>query len=291
MILVTGATGTLGKEVVKQLAQKKASFRCLVRQSPKAKELEKIGADLCYGDVTDQASLKEAMDKVTAVISCHSLGLPKKNGPSCWEVDYQANINLIEQLQENGGGKFVYVSAMGVNIKSIFSLFKAKFAIETALKVSGLDYTIFRPSGFFSDFTMTADMIQKYHIYPAMGYGNDRIQGIHQADIATCTIDALHNKKASNKTFEMGGPEVLTLKRIAELYSAILGYKVRILPVPPGVQKIFGYLADGFTGYRYNVQGFIEAFGGESICDNGPLLETFDVKLSYFEDYLREYLG
>ena len=289
MILVTGATGTLGKEVAKQLVQKKASFKCLVRQSPKAQELEEMGAPVCYGDITDEVALKKAMAEVTAVISCHSLGLPKKH-ITCWEVDYQGNIDLIEQLKEKGGGKFVYISAMGVHMQSMFPLYKAKFAIETALKISGLDYTILRPSGFFSDFTMTAKMIQKYHIYPVMGDGNDRIQGIHQADIATCAIDALSNKKATDKMFEMGGPEAFTPNHVAELYSNILGYQVRTIPVPVLMQKIIGTVADALTGYRYSVQGFMEAFGGESLCDNGPLLEAFDIELSYFEDYLRDYL-
>jgi nucleoside-diphosphate-sugar epimerase len=124
-----------------------------------------------------------------------------------------------------------------------------------------------------------------------MGYGNDRIQGIHQADIATCAIDALKNKKASHKTFLMGGPETLTLKQVAEIYSRILGYKVRTIPIPLAVQKIVGTVADAVTSYQYNVQGFMEAFGGESICDNGPLLDAFNIELSYFEDYLKEYLS
>jgi uncharacterized protein YbjT (DUF2867 family) len=290
MILVTGATGILGKEVVKQLIPKKTPFRCLVRKSPKTKDLEEMGTPLCYGDVTDQASLKEAMDEVKAVISCHSLGLPKK-GTSCWEVDYKANLDLIERLKENGGGKFVYISALGVNIDSAFPLFKAKFAVENTLQISDLDYTILRPSGFFSDFTRTASTIQKYHIFPVMGGGNDPIQGIHEADIATCAVDALQNKKASNKTFSMGGPEALTLKQVAEIYSTVLGFKVRTIPIPVGVQNVFGYVADGLTGYQYSIQGFLEAFSGESLCDNRPLLDTFDIELSHFEDYLREVLG
>ncbi len=291
MILVTGATGTLGMEVAKQLVQKKASFRCLARKSPKADTLEEMGAPVCYGDATDAAALNEAMDEVTAVISIHSVGLPKKDGPSCWEVDYRGNLELMERLKNNGGGKFVYISALGVSLRSRFELFKVKYAVETALKFSDLDYTIFRPSGFFSDFTMTADTILKYHIYPAMGYGNDRIQGIHQADLAACAIAALDNKKASRKTFSIGGPDVLTVKEVADLYSRILGYKVRVIPIPPVVSRIGSTVADAFTGHKYNVQGFIEAFSGDSTCDNGPLLDTFDIEFSHFEDFLKEYLS
>ena len=286
MILVTGASGKLGKEVSRQLAQKKLQFRCLVRKTSKIEELEKIGANLCYGDVTDRESLKEAMQGVDSVISTHTLGMQKK-GITYWDVDYHGNLNLIKLLKENGGGKYVFISGMGAILYSRFPLFQVKQLIENLLITSGLDYTIFRPSGFFSDFTMTAEFIQKYHLYPIMGGGgNYRIQGIHEGDLAYCAVDSLSNNKASNQIFSIGGPEVLTYKKIVSVYSKVLGYKVRVLPIPLGLIKTVGWIVDTFTGYRYSIQGFIDALSKDSVTDNEPILNTFDVKLRPFEEYL-----
>ena len=290
MILLTGATGKLGGQVADQLAKQGADFKCLARRSEKAQELEAKGIAICYGDITDRTALEKAMEDVDAVISCHSLGLPKKD-VTCWEVDYQGNIDLIARLKKNGGGKFVYISALGVRIDSAFPLYKAKVAIENHLKISGLDTTIFRPSGFFSDFTMAAPIVKKYRIYPMMGSGTHKIQAINEADLAACAIAALTNKKASGKTFSIGGPETITLRQVAAAYADILGYTVRPLPIPSGVQKPLAFIIDGLTGYRFSIQGFLEAFGGDSLSDNGPLFETFDVQLSRFEDYLRDYLA
>ena len=98
MILVTGASGKLGKEISRQLTQRKLDFRCLVRKSSKVKELEEMGANLSYGDVTDRESLRQAMQGVEQVISTHCLGMAKK-GITCWDVDYQGNLDLIELLK------------------------------------------------------------------------------------------------------------------------------------------------------------------------------------------------
>ena len=290
MILVTGASGKLGKEISRQLTQRKLDFRCLVRKSSKVKELEEMGANLSYGDVTDRESLGQAMQGVEHVISTHCLGMAKK-GITCWDVDYQGNLGLIELLKENGGGKFVYISALGASLHSPFQLYKVKQVIENSLIISGLDYTIFRPSGFFNDFTMSANVVQKFHLYPSMGWGDHRVQGIHVGDLAYCIIDSLHNSKASNQTFPIGGPEVLTYTQIAAIFSKVLGHKVRIFPIPMGFLKFVGLIVDTFTGYRYEIQGFSDAFSKESVCDNGPLLKIFDTKLETFEVYLRKFFA
>lgn len=290
MILLTGASGTLGKKIARQLTQGKRDFRCLVRKTSNIKELEAMGANLSYGDVTDLESLKQAMQGVTTVLSTYSLGIQKK-GITYWDVDYQGNLALIQSLLDNGGGKFVYISSLGASLASSFQLYRVKQLIEDALKVSGLNYTVFKPSGFFSDFTRSADMVKKFHLFPAMGWRNHKIQGIDVGNLAFCVIDSITNEKANNSVFAIGGPEVLTFEGVAAIYAKLLRHNVRILPIPTGLQKTVGWVVDALTSYRYEILGFIDAFSHESICDNGPLLNTFDISLKRFEDYLADFLG
>jgi uncharacterized protein YbjT (DUF2867 family) len=290
MILLTGASGTLGNEIARQLNQDQRDFRCLVRKTSNVKNLEALGAQLYYGDVTDTESIKQAMKDVTCVLSTHSLGIQKK-GITYWDVDYQGNLALIQSLLDNGGGKFVYISSLGASLASSFQLYRVKQLIEDALMVSGLNFTVFKPSGFFSDFTMSAGMVKKYHLYPSMGWGNHKIQGIDVENLAFCVVDSITNDKANNAVFSIGGPEALTFKGVAAIYSKLLQHTVRILPIPTGLQKTVGWVVDAFTGYRYEIQGFIGAFSHDSVCDNGPLLGTFDISLTRFEDYLADFLG
>jgi uncharacterized protein YbjT (DUF2867 family) len=289
MILLTGASGTLGVETAKQLVEKQQKFKCFVRKTSNVEALEAMGAPLCYGDLGDRASLEQAMEGVTSVISTHTLGISKKE-VFVWDIDYQGNKDLIELLVENGGGKFVYISSLGVALDSPYAIFTIKCMIENLLKVSGLDYTVFRPAGFFSDFTMSAKIVKKYHIYPAIGGSDHPIQAIHQGDIAICAVDALRNPKASKQIFPIGGPEQITSATIAAVYAASLGHNVRIVPVPAAVPKAVAKVVDAVTGNRYNIYGMADAFTSANLSDNTKLLDTFAVTLRTFEPYLKEFL-
>jgi nucleoside-diphosphate-sugar epimerase len=111
-------------------------------------------------------------------------------------------------------------------------------------------------------------------------------------DLAYCMIASLNNEKANNRVFLIGGPEALTYRQIADIYEKLLERKVRVLSIPAGFQKFVGFMVDTFTGYRYDIQGFIDAFSsGDSTCDNTPLHEVFDIKLRTFEDYLSVFLS
>ena len=177
-----------------------------------------------------QTPLVEAMGNVESVISTHSLGMQKKGIPY-GDVDYRGNLDLIALLKSNGGGKFVFISALGAPPGSPFQLYRVKKIIEHVLTVYGLDYTVFKPSGFFSDFTMAARLVRKFHLYPAMGSGDHQIQGIAVEDLARCAIDALTNTRASHRVFSAGGPEILTFKKVAALYAQLLGHNVRTFPI------------------------------------------------------------
>jgi hypothetical protein len=89
----------------------------------------------------------------------------------------------------------------------------------------------------------------------------------------------------------VGGPEILTFKKVAALYAQLLGHTVRTLPIPISLQKSLAWIVDTFTSYRYETQGFVNAFSQDSLCDNQPLLSAFPITLTPFEDYLKEYLA
>ena len=289
MILLTGAAGTLGGEIAKHLKKKNKPFKCLVRETSNVEALEAMGATLVTGDVRDKAALNEAMTGVTAVISTHTMGLPKKD-LSYWEVDYESNKFLIEQLQKSGGGKYVYISALSVTPDASFLLYQVKGEIENLLKESELDYTILSPSAFFSDFTRTAGTIKKYHVYPAFGGRKLRIQAIHPEDVAICAVDALDNEKASRQRVPMGGPDVITSKEATEIYSEVLGFKVRTISIPAGIPKTAAKIYDLFTGHRYNISSILDAWMRNSVSDNEKLHAIFDIELITLKDHIKKFV-
>ncbi len=290
MILLTGAAGTLGREIAKHLKKRNKPFKCLVRESSNVEPLKEIGATLVIGDVRDKAALKEAMKEVTGVISSHTMGMPKKD-ITYWEVDFESNKYLIEHLQKNKGGKYVYISGLGVTADAPFLLYQVKMEIENLLKDSELDYTILKPSAFFSDFTRTAEVIKKYHIYPAFGGSKLRLQAIHPEDVAICAVDALDNKKASRQVVPIGGPDVITSKEVTEIYSNVLGFKVRSVPIPAAIPKTAAKIYDLFTRRRYNISGILEAWLRDSVSDNEKLHSIFDIELKTLKDHIAVFIA
>ena len=163
-ILVAGATGYLGKYITEELVNKNYSTKVLVRNPEKFKELKIKVNEIITAEVTDKSSLINCCNSVDVVIS--TIGITKqKDGLSYMDVDYQANLNLLDEAKTNGVRKFVYVSVFNAEkIKNLKGV-QAKVKFEKELKDSGLDYSIIYPNGFFSDMTEFFRMAQGGRVY------------------------------------------------------------------------------------------------------------------------------
>ncbi|WP_263975622.1 SDR family oxidoreductase [Leptolyngbya sp. 7M] len=150
MFLVTGATGGLGRRIVRLLREREQPIRAFVKLTSRYGELEHRGAEIFIGDLLEERDIQKACQGVRYVISAHGSNASSRGGAQA--LDYRANIDLIDAAKAAGVAHFVFISVLGADRGyEDAPVFKAKWAVEQYLRNSGLNYTILRPSGFASN--------------------------------------------------------------------------------------------------------------------------------------------
>jgi uncharacterized protein YbjT (DUF2867 family) len=241
-ILVAGATGYLGGFVAQELKKQDYFTKVLVRNKKKI-ESKNISTDgIIKAQITDKTTLKGCCENMDVVFS--SVGITtQKNGLTYMDVDYQANLNLLEEAEISGVKKFIYVSVLKREELRDLKIYEAKEKFAEALKTSGLNYCIIRPNGFFSDMSEFYDMAQNGRIY-LFGNGEHKINPIHGEDLATICVNSVDTKE---KEISIGGPQVLTHKQIAKIAFSAAGKKANITHIPNWLRKFVLLLLRTFT--------------------------------------------
>jgi uncharacterized protein YbjT (DUF2867 family) len=231
-VLVAGATGYLGEFVARELKDRGYFVRALARSGRKLDDLRDSLDEIVEGEVTRPETLEHVCEGIDVVFS--SVGITKqKDGLTFHDVDYQGNKNLLEAALEAGVKKFIYVSVFNGPDLPHLAIVKAHEDFVDELRGSGIDYTVLRPTGFFSDMGEFPEMAKKGRVY-LIGPGNNRVNPIHGADLANVCADALEDER---QEIDVGGPEILTYREIAELAFRSLGKAARITSVPVWIVK------------------------------------------------------
>jgi uncharacterized protein YbjT (DUF2867 family) len=235
MILVAGATGVLGSEIVRRLLAKGEKVRAMVRSTSNTKAvaaLKKSGAQTVVADLKDPSSLAFAARGVDAVISSVTAITTAKPGDTFEATDGGGTRNLIDAARTAGAKKFVFVS-FDAKYSPAAPLARAKQNAEEHLKKSGLDYSILHPSLFCETWLgpmLFADPVAgTAKIY---GDGNRKIRYITVADVAELAVQSLTNPAAKNAVIPFGGPEEITQREAVELYEKATGKKFAVTEVP-----------------------------------------------------------
>jgi len=226
-ILVAGASGYLGRYVVKTFKQRGFWVRALGRDAAKLNSIGEYADELFIGEVTDPKSLDGLCDGIDVVFS--SVGITRqKDGLTYRDVDYQGNRNLLTIAEESGVSKFVYVHVLNAEKLQHIAMIEAKQAFVDELKQSALAHTVICPSGFFSDMEEFLSMARSGRVY-LFGDGSNRINPIHGADLAEVCADALEGPEPQ---LDVGGPDVFTYREIAELAFDVIGKPGKITCLP-----------------------------------------------------------
>jgi uncharacterized protein YbjT (DUF2867 family) len=252
-VLLAGATGYLGKFILEKLKTTDYSTIALTRSRHIANFDNGSNIEIKFADVTKPETLADICQGVDYVIS--TVGITKqKDGLTYFDVDYQANLNLLKEAINSGISKFIYVSVLnGEKLKQL-KICKAKEKFADELKKSGIDYCIIRPNGFFSDMTEFYSMAKKGKIY-LFGDGNYKVNPIHGEDLAEICVNSIGQKE---KEIEIGGPETLTHNEIAEAAFDAVNKPVKISHIPNSLRKLILSLLRIFTGSK--TYGPIEFF-------------------------------
>lgn len=230
-VFIAGATGYLGRNLCAEYQQRGWYVIALVRKTSQAAP---IAADqLVEAQATDSKTLKGAMAGVDLVVSC--LGITRQtDGLGYWDVDYQANLNLLREAERVGVGRFGYIHVLGSSDMAQVPLVTAKSAFVAELQRSSVAATVVAPTGYFSDMGDFLKMAQSGRVW-LFGNGSKRINPIHGADLATATVDAVEE---GLEWLDVGGPDIFTQRELAELAFASIGKPPRITLLPDIIRQI-----------------------------------------------------
>jgi uncharacterized protein YbjT (DUF2867 family) len=232
-ILLAGASGKLGHEILRVLIEKKITVRALARDPWR---LAVKPDEVFVADARDAAALGDVCSGVDAVISALGASLQlsaTKDRATFRAVDYQANLNLLNEAKKAGARKFVYVSMWAAPELAETEYFAAHEAFVKELGASGLDYTVMRPTGFFYLFAEVLK-IAKSGVMPLVGDGGAKTNPIHEKDLATACVEALDS---AEKEIGVGGPDILTRREIAEMAARAWGRNIRLVKVSPAILR------------------------------------------------------
>ncbi len=289
MFLVTGATGGLGRRIVRLLREREMPVRAFVRLMSRYGELEHRGAEIFIGDLQHDKDIQKACKGVQYIISAHG------SDGNAQSLDYRANIELIDQAKEVGVQYFVFTSVLGVDRGYEDSpVFKAKRAVERYLQASGLNYTILRPSGFASNLLPLAERFQQTGIYLLIGDPKSRTSIVSTDDLARIAVDSVSVERARNEIFSVGGPDILQRQDIPRIFSRIFNQEPIIINPPllvfDGVRSVVGLLNPQAQTALGTLRTLLD---NEFFCtpDEIQRLEAiFNIRMESLETYLRRYV-
>ncbi|KDM90794.1 SDR family oxidoreductase [Photobacterium galatheae] len=232
-ILIAGATGYLGTHLTKQLLRHGCDFQALARYPEKLNAMGLSDHQIRIAQVTDPASLKGCCDGVDVVISC--IGITRqRDGLGYMDVDYQANLNLLLEAERAGVKRFIYISAFNAPKFQMVRLLKAKERFASRLLISTIAKPcVIRPNGFFSDMTEFYKMAKRGRVY-LFGTGKLKLNPIHGDDLANFCLEAI---ETDDKELDVGGPQILTHREIADIAFRVLQQPAKVTCLPDWLRK------------------------------------------------------
>lgn len=252
-VLLAGITGYLGNYIAKALQKRALYIRGIARSPATLHENGILPNELIQAELTEPDTIRNCCHQIDTVIS--TVGITRqKDGLTYMDVDYQANMNLLNEARDSGVKKFIYVSVLNGEKLRHLKMCDAKEQFVEQLEQSGLDYCVIRPNGFFSDMTEFYNMAKKGRVY-LFGNGEFKTNPIHGADLAAVCVDAIEKQ---DREIQVGGPEILTYKEIAEGAFKVLGTKPKITHIPEWLRVLILRLTRLFTGSK--TYGPIEFF-------------------------------
>ena len=252
-IIVAGASGYLGHYLVKVFKEAGYHVIALARSEKKLEGLKAYIDEVKILDISNPEALRGIMLDADYVIS--TVGITRqKDGLTYMDVDYQCNLNLLNEALKSKVDKFMYISALNGEHLTELKIMAAKEAFVQALTEADLKSYVIRPSGFFSDVGEIFEMAQKGRVY-LFGSGMYQSNPIHGEDLARFCLDKIMDQPGD---YSVGGPQVLTQIDIANEAFNLLGKAPRISRIPEAFALIIKYVLRRVT--KVSFYGPIEFF-------------------------------
>jgi len=300
-VLVTGGTGFVGTHLVNRLLHRGHAVAVLARTPEKTRNRYNHAVEAVPGDVLDPESLAAAAAGRDALI--HLVGIIHAKGDQTFDrMHREATENAVAAAKASGVRRYLHMSAMGSFEDAPSEYARTKAAGERAVRSSGLDWTIVRPSIIFGQgdgFVSLLAPIVKHNpgFIPVIGPGTTRFQPVSISDVARVYADALEKPETIRQSYEVGGPDILTLNDIYRDIAAALGK-----PRKPLIHFPLWYgrlLASGFEWLARRgvfadpplTRDQLRSLSRDNTGDTASTLATFGGEWKRFSPGIREYLA
>ncbi len=277
-LLVVGATGTLGRQIVRRALDQGFTVHCLVRNRRKAAFLKEWGAHLIPGDLCEPETLPPALEGMTQVIDAATARATDSLGIK--DVDWRGKVNLIQALEQAKIEKYVFFSIMAAVDYPYVPLMDIKYCTEKLLQESSLNYTILRPCGFYQG------LIGQYGIPILEGQSvwlvgeNTPLAYMDTQDIGKFAIQALKCPVTDRQSYDLAGPKAWGSEDIVRLCERLSGKTAKTTRMPLGLLRSARKIVSFFE-WGWNVADRL-AFT-EVIATGKPLNCAMDTTYQAFE--------
>lgn len=236
-VVLAGAFGRLGSDILRALVR---DGHDVLAVDMVLRELDGIEGsyEKKQVDVTKPEQLAGLCEGADAVIT--TVGLTRTSAEvTNYDIDYRGNLNLLNEAKRAGVKKFAYVSVLKADRAPKVPMLHAKYLLEEALKASGIDYVIFRPTGYFYDIAKVfKPMIEKGEV-TLLGKKPVSANVIDTTDLADFMLLHLNDK---NVTYDIGGTETYTYEQIARMFFAAAGKEPVIRHAPPFLFDVLAFI-------------------------------------------------
>jgi uncharacterized protein YbjT (DUF2867 family) len=233
MILLTGATGTVGAALLRRLTADGALVRCLVRD-PRRLGDQRVRVQIALGDLANPPSFRNALRGVETVVHL-AASIRDQPRASIEELNAMATLRLVRAAERAGARRFLFFSAMGARHHSRTRFFRAKALARDAVEGSSLETAVFSPSIVYAPGDPWLTLLERFSYLPAIpisGSGRALYQPIWAEDVADCVLAALTASGAHRRSFELAGPQTLSYDDIVRAAMQPTGRRRRLLHIP-----------------------------------------------------------
>lgn len=294
MIVITGATGFVGEEVVRQARADGHAVRAIVRDVAQAETFrQRHSVELFHGNVLHAPSLEGAMDGAKCVI--HLVGIINEWQENTFERAHtQATINVVDAAKKAGVKRYLHMSALGTRPGAHSRYHQTKWAAEEAVRKSGLAWTIFRPSLIYGahdiSINVMAKMVRLSPFVPVLGNGYSKIQPVSVENVAKAFVAAIKNDATIGKVYDLCGPDAFTWNELYDKLQTVLGTHKPKLHLPLPIARLQAAMFEKLMpNPPFNRDQVIMA-QEDNVGDQQPADREFMLEKETFEEGIARYL-
>ncbi len=311
--MLTGATGFVGRAVVRELLAKGLRPICLVRSAEKFRaqhrDVDPERFTPVVGSLKDRGALRDAADQSQAAIHLVGIIIARPlRGQTFNAIHTRGTATVVDVVQRSGIRRYAHMSALGTRPDAVSAYHRTKWAAEECVRRSGLDWTIFRPSLIHGPDGEFMQLMKRFMcglvppVIPYFGSGQARVQPVYVKDVAHCFVRSLLEPQTIGKVFPLGGPKTFSWVDMYNACRALMPCVKHWKPIvsqPVAVAKLTAFLGQPFMAiaeaiapslsiFRFDA-GQVQMSQEDSTCDHTLAERAFGLTMRSFEEELAAY--